>query len=174
MDLEAVRSALPKRSTFSAKRVAFFGVVALCAVAGIFLRSGLYSAQPEAEQNTPATSPSTPTTTTLAVEATKSVAQPDGEQNAPAAATPSPSPAMATSAGEGVGAVQSSPAPQNKAVTAATEQVEPAVNAPDPAGAADEHAEPASPGSSIILVARLPVEVRASPSVSAPALYGFP
>jgi hypothetical protein len=172
MDLEAVRSALLKRSTFSAKRVAFFGVVALCVVAGIFLRSGLYSAQPEAEQNTPATS--TPTTTTPAVEATKSVAQPDGEQNAPVAATPSPSPATVTSAGEGIGAVQSSPPSQNNAVTAATEQVEPAVNPPDPAGAADEHAEPALPGSGIILVARLPVEVRASPSSSAPALYGFP
>src|SRR5262245_41510909 len=137
MDLEAVRSALPKRSTFSAKRVAFFGVVALCVVAGIFLRSGHYSAQPEAEQTKPATSPSTPTATTPEVKATKSVAQPDGEQNVPTAATPSPSPATATSAADEVGAVRSSPPPQNIAVTAAPEQVQPAVNPPDPAGAAD-------------------------------------
>src|SRR5262245_1611623 len=38
----------------------------------------------------------------------------------------------------------------------------------------DEHAESMLPDSGIILVARLPVEVRASPSSSAPALYGFP
>jgi hypothetical protein len=85
MDLEAARKALSKGSTFSTKRVAFFGVVGLCVVAGIFLRSGLYFTQPEAEQNTPATSSSTTTVAAPAVDIPKSVAQPEGEQNAPAA-----------------------------------------------------------------------------------------
>jgi hypothetical protein len=172
MDLEAARKALSKGSTFSTKRVAFFGVVGLCVVAGIFLRSGLYFTQPEAEQNTPATSSSTTTVAAPAVDISKSVAQPEGEQNAPAA-TPSPSPATATSAAEGVGAIQSSPPAQN-AVTVPTEQAQPAVNELKPAGEADEHAEPVLPGSGIILVARQPVEVRAGPSSSAPTLYGFP
>jgi hypothetical protein len=164
MDLEAARKALVKRSTFSSKRVAFFGVVGLCVVAGVFLRSGLYFTQPEAEQITPATSSSTPTAATSAVE---------GEQNAPAPATPSPSPPTAASAVEGVGAVQSSPPAQN-AVTAPTQQAEPAVNDLQPAGEAAEQAQSELPDSGIILVARLPVEVRASPSSSAPTLYGFP
>jgi hypothetical protein len=82
MDLEATRKNLPKRSTFSSKRVAFFVVVGLCVLAGVFLRSGLYFTEPEAEKNTPAASPSTPAAATPAVEATKSVARPEGEQNA--------------------------------------------------------------------------------------------
>ena len=67
--------------------------------------------------------------------------------------------------------------PAQNAVTAPTEQAEPtgeAVGEPAPAGEADEHAESELPGSGIILVAKQPVEVRASPSSSAPALYGFP
>src|SRR5262245_61311930 len=173
MDLEAVRKALPKRSTFSSKRVAFFGVVGLCVVAGVLLRSGLYFTEQEAEQKTPAASSSTLTVPTPAVETTKSVAQPEGAQNATGAATPSPSPATLTSAPKETEAIQSSPSAQN-AVTAPTEQAEPAANEPEPAGEADEHAKPVLPGSGIILVARLPVEVRASPSSTAPALYGFP
>ena len=67
--------------------------------------------------------------------------------------------------------------PAQNAVTAPTEQAEPtgeAVDEPEPAGEADEHAESELPGSGIILVAKQPVEVLASPSSSAPALYGFP
>ena len=70
------------------------------------------------------------------------------------------------------------PPPAQDAVTAPTEQAEPtgeAVDEPKPAGEADEHAEQSElPGSGMILVARQPVEVLASPSSSAPALYGFP
>jgi hypothetical protein len=67
--------------------------------------------------------------------------------------------------------------PAQNAVNAPTEPAEPigeAVDEPKPIGAADEHAEPVAPDSDVILVTRLPVEVRASPSSSAPALYGFP
>ena len=147
MDLEAVRKALPKRSTFFSKRVAFFVVVALCLVVGVLLRSGQYITKPKVE----------PT--------------------APAVVTPSAPPAAVTPPVEATEALPQSSPPAQNAVTAPTEQAEPtgeAVDEPEPAGLADDHAEPELPGSGIILVARQPVEVLASPSSSAPALYGFP
>ena len=118
------------------------------------------------EKNAPAAvAPSpAPAAATPAVEATEPVPQPQVEQNAPAAVAPSPPPAAATPPGQ-------------NAVTAPTEQAEPAgeaVGEPEPTGEADEHAEFGLPGSGIILVAKQPVEVLASPSSSAPALYGFP
>ena len=164
MDLEAARKALAKRSTFSSKRVAFFVVVGLCVIAGILLRAGPYFAPPQVENAPAAVAPSpAPAAATPAVEATEPVPQPQVE-NAPAAVAPSPPPAAATPPGQ-------------NAVTAPTEQAEPAgeaVGEPEPTGEADEHAESGLPGSGIILVAKQPVEVLASPSSSAPALYGFP
>src|SRR5262245_43337885 len=60
MDLEAARKSLSKRSAFTSKHFAFFGVVGLCLVAGALLRSGLV-AQPEAGPNAPvAGAPSEP------------------------------------------------------------------------------------------------------------------
>jgi hypothetical protein len=179
MDLEAARKALPKRSTFSSKRVAFFVVVGLCVIAGILLRSGPYFTQPQVERNGPAAvAPSPPpAAATPAVEATESVPKPQVEQSAPAAIAPSPPPAAATPPRETTGAIPQSSLPAQNAVPAPTEQAEPtgeAVDEPEPAGEADEHAEAELPGSGIILVAKQPVEVRASPSSSAPALYGFP
>jgi hypothetical protein len=148
MDLEVARKALSKRSTFSPKRVAFFVVAGLCLVAGILLRSGQYFAQPEVELKAPvAVAPSPPlVAATPAVEATESVPEP--------------------------------PPPAQDAATAPTENVEPtgeAVEAPEQAGEAVEHAEQPGPSDSgMILVSRQPVAVLASPSPSAPALYGFP
>ena len=173
MDLEAARKALPKRSTFSSKRVAFLVVVSLCLAAGVLLRSGQYFTQPEVEQNAPVAVTPSPTPAT----ATPAVPQPQVEQNAPAAVAPPPPPAAATPAREAPGAVPHSSLPAHNAVTAPTEQAEPtgeAVDKSEPAGEADEHAESELPGSGIILVAKQPVEVRASPSASAPTLYGFP
>ena len=166
MDLEAARKALPKRNAFSSKRVAFFVAVGLCVIAGIILRSSPYFTQPQAEQNAPAAvAPSPPpAAATLDVEETEPVPPPQVKQYAPDGVAPSPPPAAATP-------------PAQNAVTAPTEQAEPtgeAVGEPAPAGEADEHAESELPGSGIILVAKQPVEVRASPSSSAPALYGFP
>jgi hypothetical protein len=148
MDLEAARKALAKRSTFSSKRVAFFVVVGLCVIAGILLRAGSFI-QPQVEQNTPAAVAPPPPPATAAVEATESTPQPQVEQNAPAAVVPSVPPAATEPTGE-------------------------VVDEPKPAGEANQHAESELPGSGIILVAKHPVEVLASPSSSAPALYGFP
>ena len=162
MDLEAARKALPKRSTFSSKRVAFFAVVSLCIIAGILMRSGPYFTQPQVEQNARATVASSPATP--AVEATEFRPQPQVELNAPAAIAPLPPPTAATP-------------PAQNAANAPTEQAEPtgeAVDEPKSAGEIDERAGSEVPGSGIILVAKQPVEVLASPSSSAPALYGFP
>ena len=63
-------------------------------------------------------------------------------------------------------------------MTAPTENVEPtgeAVEAPEQTGEVVENAEQPEPsGSGMILVSRLPVSVLASPSPSAPTMYGFP
>ena len=76
-----------------------------------------------------------------------------------------------------MGTSPSSP-PAEKAVTAPAAQTEPtgeAVAEPEPAGAADAHAaQPELPDGGIILVARRPVEVLASPCFSSAALYGLP
>ena len=155
MDLEAARKALAKRSTFSSKRVAFFVVVGLCVIVGILLRSGSFI-QPQVDENAPATvAPLPPPAATKPpVKATEST-PPQVQQNAPVALDEPPA-AMST---------------------APTEQAEPTrevVDEPKPAGEADQHAESELPGFGIILVAKHPVEVLASPSSSAPALYGFP
>jgi hypothetical protein len=148
MDLEVARKALSKRSTFSPKRVAFFVVAGLCLVGGILLRSGQYFAQPEVELK------------------------------APVAVAPSPRPVAAAPAVEATESVPEPPPPAQDAATAPTENVEPtgeAVEAPEQAGETVEHAEPPEvPGSDVILVSRQPVAVLASPSSSAPTMYGFP
>jgi hypothetical protein len=160
MDLEAARKAQSKRSRFSHKHVAFFGLVGVCLVAGVLLRSGLVS---EVEQNAPvAVTPSPPPVAMPAVRATKSMPQPEVDQKKPAAPTPSPAPTTTTSAGEETGTVPRSSLPP-QAMTAPNEQADPT---------AETVSEPELPG--IVLVAKQPVEVRASPSHSAPTLYGFP
>ena len=145
MDLEVARKALSKRSKLSPKRVAFFVVAGLCLVGGILLRAGQYFAQPDVELKAPiAVAP--PAAPTPAAEATKSVAAP--------------------------------PAPARDVATAPTENGEPtgqAVEAPDQADDAVEHAEQPEPSDSgTILVSRQPVALLASPSPSAPTMYGFP
>ena len=148
MDLEVARKALSKRSTFSTKRVVFFVVAGLCLVAGILLRSGQYFVQPEVGLN------------------------------APVAVAPSPPPVAATPAVEATEVRPGATPTRAGRCTAPTENVEPtgeAVEAPEQAGEAVEHAEqPEPPGSGMILVSRQPVAVLASPSSSAPAMYGFP
>jgi hypothetical protein len=149
MDLEAARKTLSKRGAFSSKRVAFFVVAGLSLVVGILLRSSQYFGQPEVEQNAPVT-----------------------------VAAPPPSAAAATPAGETTESVRKTPPPAQEAATAPNEQAEQTgevVEQVMQAGEAIEHAEqPEPPGSGMILVSRQPVEVLASPSSSAPIMYGFP
>ena len=146
MDLEVARKALSKRRTFSTKRVVFFVVAGLCLVAGVLLRSGQYFVQPEVRQN------------------------------APVVIAPSPPPVAPPPAVAATESVPKPPPPAQGAAPGPTENVEPtgeAVEAPTHAG--EEHAEEPEPmGAGMILVSRQPVAVLASPSPSAPAMYGFP
>ena len=141
MDLEVARKALSKRNTFSPKRVAFFIVAGLCLVVGILLRSGQYFGQPEVEQNAPVT-----------------------------VAAPPPSAVAETPAEEMTESVPEPPPPPHDAATAPTENVEPtgeAVEAPEQADEAVEHAgQPEPPGSGMILVSRQPIGLLANPSSS--------
>jgi hypothetical protein len=146
MDLEAARKGLAKRSAFSAKRVAFLVVAGAALIAGVLLRAG-YFGRPDVEQNAPVTVPASPPPQAVATppaETTESVAKIPAPVDTPAAA---PSQPTAQAGGEQAG------------------QTDAAV---PPADQAD------LPGAGMILVSRQPVEVRASPSASAPTTYGFP
>ena len=149
MDLEVARKALSKRGTFSSKRVAFFVVASLSLVMGLLLRSGQNFGQPKVERNGPVTvaaAPPAAVATTPAVETTESVPK-----------TPSPAQEPATAPNE--------QAEQTGEVVEQAEQADKAV----------EHAEqPEPPGSGMILVSRQPIAMLASPSSSAPTMYGFP
>jgi hypothetical protein len=149
MDLEVARKALSKRSAFSWKRLAFFVVAGLSLVVGTLLRSGQYFGQPEVEQNAPVTGAALPppaAAVTPAVETTESVPKTPPPTQEPAAA-------------------RNEHAEQTGEVVEQADQAEEAV----------EHAEqPEPPGSGMILVSRQPIELRASPSSSAPIMYGFP
>jgi hypothetical protein len=170
MDLEAARKSLSKRSAFSTKKIAFVVAAALVLVGGVALRAGHYFGEAPTGGE-PA-----------AVEAPAPAASPT-----PAAApAPSPTPAAAPSAAPEAAAPPTEAAESVAKTPAATQQAAPAPNAPaEPAGDAVEQTAPEAdavdqadqadlPGAGMILVARKPVQVLASPSASAPAMYGFP
>ena len=149
MDLEVARKALSKRGAFSWKRVAFFVVASLSLAVGILLRSGQNFGQPKVERNAPVT-----------------------------VAVPPPPAAVATPTVETTESVPNTPTTAQEFATAPNEQAEQtgeAVEQGDQADKAVEHAEqPRPPGSGMILLSRQPIELRASPSSSAPSMYGFP
>jgi hypothetical protein len=145
MDLEAARKDLAKRSALSPRRLAFFAVAGLALVAGLLLRAGFFG-QPEEEQNAPVVVAAPPPLPAAppATETTETVAKAPAPAEEPAAA------------------------PRPPAEPASVEKAEQTDAAPPPADQTD------FPGAGIILVSRAPVEVRASPSASAPTTYGFP
>jgi hypothetical protein len=146
MDLEVARKALAKRGAFSSKRVAFFVLAGLSLVVGILLRSGQYFDQPEVEQNAPVT-----------------------------VAAPPPSAVAATPAVETTESVPKIPPPAQEPATVPNEQAEQTGEVVEQPDEAVEHAEQTKPpGSGMILVSRQPIAVLASPSSSAPTMYGFP
>lgn len=137
-----------KRVAFSSKRVAFFVVVGVALVGGILLRSGQFFGQPEAELNAPVTvaAPPPPAAAPMPpVETTESQVK-------------TPPPAQETT----------SPNEQVGQTGEAVKQTEQANQAVDDAG------QPEPLGSGTILVSRQPIAMLASPSSSAPTLYGFP
>ena len=101
------------------------------------------------------------------------------KQKSPVAVAPPP-PLVAPTrpAVEAPAPVPEPPPPAQNAATAPPKNVEPTgeeVEAPEQADEAVEHAEQPEPSDSgVTLVSRQPVSVLASPSSSAPAMYGFP
>jgi hypothetical protein len=165
MDLEAARKSLSKRSAFSTKKIAFVGAAALVLVGGIALRAGHYFGE-------------APTgVEPAAVEALPPQASTAPEPPPAAAPSAAPQPAPPPTA-EPAGSVAKTPPATQQAAPAPAEPAEPTgATADQPAPEADavEQAEQADlPGAGMILVARKPVQVLASPSASAPAMYGFP
>jgi len=157
MELEVARKSLSKRNAFSTKKIAFVAIAGLVLVAGIGLRASHYLGGTPAE-NEPAA---------VEAPAPAPIAAP---VSAPEAASP-PTTELAESVPETAPATQeAAPAPSEPAGQAgdAAEQAA-------PEGDTVEQSEQVDfPGAGMILVARKPVQVLASPSASAPAMYGFP
>ncbi|MGH6734532.1 MAG: hypothetical protein ACRECX_00415 [Methyloceanibacter sp.] len=148
MDLEAARKSLSKRSGFASRKVAFLAVAGLVLVVGVVLRAGPYFNQPAVEEKAPAAveAPSPAPAAPPAVETTDSI--------------PKPTPAT------------------QEAATAPSEPAAPTGDAALPTDAESAAVEPAEqpelPGAGMILVSKRPVEVLASPSPDASAMFGFP
>jgi len=153
--------ALSQRGAFSSKQIAFFAVAGLAVVVGLVLRAGNFFGQPAQVEKAP-----------VAVEASPPVAA------APAAVDAAKSVPKTPKAAKTPEAPKIPPAAQ-QAATEASQSAEPAGNAAaqqaKPEGnTAEQSPQPESADSQRILVSRKPVEVLASPSASAPTMYGFP
>lgn len=152
------------RDLFSSRRGMFFAAAGLVVVAGLVLRVGLFSGEPDADQKAPVTipAPASPAGTAPATAP------------APSAATAPASPATPPA----VAPAESVPAPSPPAQEAATkpaEQTGEAVDQSQPAGEAVEQTGQAElPDAGMVLVSRQPVEVLSGPSATASVMYGFP
>jgi hypothetical protein len=166
MDLEVARKSLSKRNAFPTKKIAFAAVAGLVLVGGIAWRASHYVGETPAESQPVAVEAPAP----AAEVAAPPVAEPSAAETPPATEAPK-SVAETPPATEEAAPVPSEPAQPVQPAGDTTEQTAPegdAVGQPEQA----EQAE--LPGAGMILVARKPVEVLASPSASAPAMYGFP
>jgi hypothetical protein len=160
MDLEVARKTLSKPRAVSTKQIAFLAVAGLCVAAGIALRAGLFSGQPTGEEKAPvAVEGSAPAETPTAVETTAPETPPVPQEVTAAPNTPAGPTGDTTD--------------QTGATTPPTAPVEQAGDAAEQPAA--KQAEPLElPGAGMILVSKRPVEVLASPSPTASAMYGFP
>jgi hypothetical protein len=162
MDLKVPWKALSKQgaptskwSACSAKQIAFLVVVGLALVVGIVLRSGKFFGEPGAERNAPVTVAAPPPPATAPVP--------------PVETTESPIKTPASAQESGAPNEQQSAAPNDREQTGeAADRTEQANETVGDAG------QPESAGSGPILVSRQPIAMLASPSSSAPTLYGFP
>ena len=147
-----------KWGAFSVKQIAFFAVVGLAVVAGIVLRFGQFG-QPEAEQTAPVT--------------VAAPAPPPPVAATPPSATPMP-PVQTTESQAKIPPPAQQPATPIEQSGQAGETADQAGQTGPATGAADQADQAGSPGAGPILVSRQPVAMLASPSSSAPTLYGFP
>ena len=151
--------------TVSSKRIAFLVVAGLCLLVGISLRAVQYLRQPAGEEKVTVAAPQPSTAAALVAETTQSVSTaPPVPQKAPVAPNE-----QAEQAGPAV--EQASPVEQDKQASDAVDQA----GVPGTGGDAVEQAEPLGPGGSgMILVSKGSIQMLASPSSSAPVMYGFP
>lgn len=140
-----------KWGAFSSKQIAFFVIVGVALVAGIVLRSGQFFGQPEVEQNAPVTVEAPPPPSAPATPPVQTAETPVN--------TPPPAQEPAT------------PNEQAGQIGDSADQADQANQANE---AVEQAEQPASPGSGAILVSKQPIAMLASPSSSAPTLYGFP
>jgi len=144
-----------KWGAFSVKQIAFFAVVGLAVIAGIVLRFGQFG-QPEAEQTAPVTVAAPAPPPPVAATPPSAAPMPPVQTTESQAKIPPPAQQPAT------------PIEQSGQAGETADQAGPAT------GAADQADQAGSPGAGPILVSRQPVAMLASPSSSAPTLYGFP
>jgi hypothetical protein len=144
-----------KWGAFSVKQIAFFAVVGLAVIAGIVLRFGQFG-QPEAEQTAPVTVAAPAPPPPVAATPPSAAPMPPVQTTESQAKIPPPAQQPAT------------PIEQSGQAGETADQAGPAT------GAADQADQTGSPGAGPILVSRQPVAMLASPSSSAPTLYGFP
>jgi hypothetical protein len=161
MDLEVARKSLSKRSAFPTKKIAFVVATGLVLVAGIALRASDNFSEPAVESESATVAP---------VATPEAAASPPAEMTKTVPETP-PATQEAAPAPSGPAATQeAAPAPNESA-----QQSGDAAEQTQPEGDAVEQSEQADlPGAGMILVTRKPVQVLASPSATAPAMYGFP
>lgn len=180
MDLYAARKTLSKRGVFSSKRAVFLAVVGLVLVVGIFLRSGQYFGQPDVEQKAPdtvAAPPLSAATETPAVETGEPVPQAPTQAQEPATAPAEQAAGQAEQSEQGDQSEKAEPSKQagsSEQADETAEQTKQTKQTEQSEEGVERAGQPDLPGSDMILVSREPVEVLASPSSSAPAMYGFP
>jgi hypothetical protein len=170
MDLEAARKSLSKRSAFSTKKIAFVVAAGLVLVGGIALRAGHYFGETPPQTEPAAVEAPAPEAT--APEAAPAAPAPEAAPAAPAPEVASPPPTATTEA------LPATPPATQEAAPATTAPTGPAADTAEQTGpendAVGQSEQADLPGAGMILVARKPVQVLASPSASAPAMYGFP
>ena len=156
MDLGGTQKTPSKLGGFSRKQVAFFAIAGLVLVGGIALRASHYLSEPAGEEKVPAV--------------VDSAAPKSAPETAPEAATPpEAAPVAAPEAAPPAAETAAEPVPETP--PAAQEAATPTTQPAKPEG---DTAEQPLPDASVILVARRPVELLASPSPSATVMFGFP
>jgi hypothetical protein len=130
----------------SSKQLMFLGIAGVILVVGVVLRN-VFSGEPDGKETAP-----------VAVEAAPSV---------PAEPMVDTAPVVKTN-------TERLPATPPATQEAATPPSPPVEQSTDAAQQTGEAAEPSLPGEDMILVARRPVELLASPSADASVMFGFP
>jgi hypothetical protein len=146
MDLGPTQKPPVNIGGLSSKQLMFLGIAGVILVVGVVLRN-VFSGEPDGKETAP-----------VAVEAAPSV---------PAEPMADTAPVVKTN-------TERLPATPPATQEAATPPSPPVEQSTDAAQQTGEAAEPSLPGEDMILVARRPVELLASPSADASVMFGFP